>query len=160
ALRAIELVENQLFHQGMAVKVVTIPDEKDPDDFIRTHGREALEACLSHAEDFLAFKFSKALEKIDHLDSSEGRIKAVQVMAPMLVGTDNPVIRHEQLKWVSEQVRFPEETLYLEIKRLERLNNTYQNKKNYENRAIFPSQERYSSNRKRWATSPPRIRVE
>ena len=76
ALRAIELVENQVLEQGTAIKVIALPGEKDRDDFFKTHNQEAFSACMAQAQDFLSFKFAKALSKIPDLHSPEGRISS------------------------------------------------------------------------------------
>ncbi len=160
ALRAIELVQNQLLDQGILVKVVLLPGEKDPDDFLKTQGKERFLECLENAQDFLSFKFAKALsERSEDINTSEGRIQAVQSITPMLLEIRQPVIRQEYIKQLADQLHITEETLMLEVNRLEKENPTYQNKKNYQNDAIFPSPDRYIG-KKPWGTPKRRQRPE
>ena len=42
------------------VRVVSIPDGKDPDDFIRKHGADAFKSLIENAADFLEFQVSQA----------------------------------------------------------------------------------------------------
>ena len=45
-----------LSHEGIDVRVIVFPDAQDPDEFIRTHGREAFDALKDHALSLNAFK--------------------------------------------------------------------------------------------------------
>ncbi|MDR2610620.1 MAG: DNA primase [Clostridiales Family XIII bacterium] len=69
-LRAIDL----LAEKGMNVKVLVLDDTKDPDEYIRKHGREKFAALLAKALPATSFKLRKALEKYD-LKAPEGSIK-------------------------------------------------------------------------------------
>ncbi len=149
ALRAVELVENQLLELGLNTRVIALPEGKDPDDFFKQNGQAAFMACLEQAEDFLSFKFNRTLATIKHLSLPEGRIEAVQKLAPMLAAIQQPVIRHEYVKLLSERLGLAEETLILEVKRLAHKNDSYQNKKSYETGAIFQNHERYKGRTKR-----------
>jgi DNA primase len=148
ALRAIELVQYQLLEQGLTLKVITLPGEKDPDDFLKTQGKERFVECMKAAPDFLTFKFEKTLSRIA-LATPEGRIQAVQALTPMLAEIRQPVIRHEYINRLAERLQLTAETLLLELKRYEQQNGFYQNKKSHENNAIFFQPERYIG-RKRW----------
>ncbi len=149
ALRAIELIENQLLDQGVDAKVVLLPGEKDPDDFFKSQGQDRFQECLKEAQPFLIFKLNKALSGISDLHTPEGRIKASQQTVPLLAAIRQPVVRQEHIKFISERLKIAEETLILEVKRLEMQNGPYANKKNYEFQAISQPQDRYIGRKRR-----------
>lgn len=159
ALRAIDLVQHQLLEQGVSLKVILLPGEKDPDDFLKTQGKDRFMACLDQAQDFLTFKFSKALSSIPSVETAEGRIQAVQAITPILLEIHQPVIRHEHVKHLAERIGIREETLLLELKQAENRNQPYGYKKSQFGDAISGMSERYKG-RKRWGTSPARPRPE
>ena len=57
ARRAIE----HLLPQEFDVKVLVLPDGKDPDDFIREHDKKAYDRARGAAEPFLAFAMRNAV---------------------------------------------------------------------------------------------------
>ena len=57
--RAIELIRNL----GGRVRVVSLFEDKDPDELIRNHGAEYFSSLISEAQDFLTFKIQKQLPK-------------------------------------------------------------------------------------------------
>lgn len=148
-LRAIDLLENHLLEQGISLKVVALPDGKDPDEFFQAHGREDFLKCLETAQHFLNFKFDKTLAQVADIHSPEGRIQAVQRITPILLGISQPVVRQEYIKQLAEKLQLAEETLILELKHKERGNPAYSYKKNQESGAIFGSQERLVKKRYR-----------
>ncbi len=58
-LRAIELIRGL----GGRVRVVSLFEDKDPDECIKNHGAERFRDLLSEAQDFLAYKLQKQLSK-------------------------------------------------------------------------------------------------
>ncbi|MDR1068182.1 MAG: DNA primase [Clostridiales Family XIII bacterium] len=69
-LRAIDI----LYKKGMNVKALVLDDTKDPDEYIRKHGRERFAALLAKALPATTFKLKKTLERYD-LKAPEGSVK-------------------------------------------------------------------------------------
>jgi DNA primase len=147
ALRSIELIENQLFDQGLSVTVIQLEGGKDPDDYLKTNSQAAFETRLEQAIDFLSFKFECALEQVPAIQSDEGRVKAVQVVTQILLKIENPVLRQNYIRRLAEQIGISEEVLLAETKRQEKRNETYQNKKNYKTDAILNRDKRYQNSK-------------
>jgi DNA primase catalytic core len=122
ALGAIQLIEPYMDSSELQVKVLIVPDGKDPDDFIRQHGGDAFRTLIQEARHFLAFKFDMAIRGID-ASSPEGRIQAANKLTPMLAGIQRPAIRSEYLKLYAEKIGLAEEALLLEVKRYEQARN-------------------------------------
>jgi len=122
ALSAIHLIEPYMASTDLQVKVLIVPDGKDPDDFIRHHGGEAFRTLMQKARAFLAFKLDMALRGLD-LSMPEGRIQAANRVTPLLAEIQQANIRAEYLKLYSEKIGVSEQALLLEVNRLEQSRN-------------------------------------
>jgi DNA primase len=124
ALSAIELIEPYLSSSQIKLKVVQIPQGKDPDGFIRQVGPEqapaAFQQLLTQAQSHLEYKFSQALKGLD-ASNQEGRIAGVNRITPLLVNIKQPVLRSEMIRLLSSRLRVSEEALTQEVSRQERL---------------------------------------
>ncbi|MBX2860738.1 MAG: DNA primase [Vampirovibrio sp.] len=116
AQKAIELLEPYLTTSDLKVRVVVVPDDKDPDDYIRHHGGKAFQQLMDQAVSYLPFKFDLALKGLD-FSSADGRVAAVNKITPILVKIGQPVLRAEMLKQYAERIGVSEEALALEVKR-------------------------------------------
>lgn len=85
-LRALETVRNL----GASIKVVTIPDGKDPDDFIRKHGPDAFRQLVTAAPALLDYQILQALKSTDY-SRLEGKVAVVAKVIPALAAADNAV---------------------------------------------------------------------
>lgn len=116
ALSAIQLIEPYMDSTTLALKVLTVPNGKDPDDFIRSQGGEAFRTLMAQAQPFLDFKFEMALRGLD-TRTSEGRLKAASQLTPLLAAIQRPTVRAEYLNRYAERIGISEEALLLEVKR-------------------------------------------
>lgn len=68
---------------GAKVKVVSIPDGKDPDEFIRKHGVEAFRELLKKALPLVDFYIEYVKSKVD-ISRLEGKLQALNELMPLL----------------------------------------------------------------------------
>ncbi len=122
ALSAISLIEPYMDSSELQLKVLIVPDGKDPDEFIRHHGGDAFRALMANARHFLNFKFDMALRGIP-VHTPEGRIQAANRITPLLASIQRPATRSEYIKLYSEKIAISEEALLLEVKRYEQSRN-------------------------------------
>ena len=85
-LRALETVRKL----GITVRVASVPDGKDPDDFIRRHGGDAFRELLSQAPGLLDYQIRQAMLAADHT-RLEGKVAVVAAVLPSLIQLDNAV---------------------------------------------------------------------
>lgn len=85
-MRAWEVVH----HTGAKVKVIRIPEGKDPDEFVRRHGAQAFRKLIDEALPLLEFRLQYILENNDS-SGLEGKVKALTALLPILAGVDNAV---------------------------------------------------------------------
>ena len=73
AERAIRFVE----HSDIDLRCVILPNDMDPDDYVRTYGGPALRDLLDHAEPLMDFVFRKLEQRAD-TSTPGGRAKALE----------------------------------------------------------------------------------
>jgi DNA primase len=80
-----------LLAAGLAIRVATIPNGKDPDDFIKQHGGEAFREIIEHAEGFFDW-YLKRLCITHDPRSDKGRVAVLREFGEALIKTRNAVL--------------------------------------------------------------------
>ncbi|HMM20222.1 MAG TPA: DNA primase [Selenomonadales bacterium] len=101
---------------GLKVRVLTLPDGKDPDEFIRKHGAEAFQALTEEAPALLDYQVRRALEESDH-SSLEGKVAVVGKVVPALAEADNAVEVDAHVARLSQVLAIDESALRAEIRK-------------------------------------------
>ncbi len=86
--RASQLLENS----GLNVRVVVIPDGKDPDEFIKNNGADRFRALLSGAVSDIEYKLLMAADGL-LLDTDDGKLKYLSNAAQILSSCDDIMTR-------------------------------------------------------------------
>jgi len=119
ALRGFDL----LLDSGLKVRVVPLPQGTDPDDFIRSYGVERFQKEISQSLSLVDYRTKLVLQTAD-LNSSEGKIVLVEGVLPTIARIKNLVEQKEEVKKISQLISVDEQTLLLELERINR--KTYQ----------------------------------
>lgn len=90
--KAIKRASLILENSGLSVRVVVIPDGKDPDEFIRKNGPERFSALLEGAVSDIEYKLLMAAKGIP-LDSDDGKLKYLSLAAEIIAGTEDIMAR-------------------------------------------------------------------
>lgn len=77
---------------GLDVRVVTIPDGKDPDDFIKKHGAARFSALLEGAVSEIEYKLLMAAEGID-TTADDGKLKYLSAAAEVIAESNDAMAR-------------------------------------------------------------------
>jgi len=80
-MRALTIVRNT----GANVRVIVVPDGKDPDEFIRKHGADAFRKLAADAKDLVEYRLAYVLSHVRY-DTLAGKTQVIQEMAPVLAG--------------------------------------------------------------------------
>jgi len=88
ATRAIDILRAA----DLKIKIIRIPDAKDPDEFIRKNGPEAFRSLLDSSESHMDFMIRRARSGFD-LGSDEGRLEYLKKTVQTLAGVTNPIER-------------------------------------------------------------------
>ncbi len=88
AKKASQLLENT----GLSVRVVVIPDGKDPDEYIKKNGADRFRALLEGAVSDIEYKLLIAAQDID-LASDDGKLKYLSNAAEVIASQDDVMTR-------------------------------------------------------------------
>lgn len=103
-----------LFESGLNVKVVSLPDELDPDDLIKQRGKGAYEKLLKEALTLTAFKL-KVLKSDYDMTTPDGKSAYTVSAINVLKKLENPIEREEYLKNVHEYTGYSMDALRAQI---------------------------------------------
>ena len=96
------------------VKVLSLPEGKDPDEYIKLRGREAFEAVLKKAKVATDYRISK-LKEIYDLKDVEQKVEFTKSAAEVLLKIKNPIEQEAYIKKVSDDTGISEDSIKAEI---------------------------------------------
>ncbi len=85
-IRGIEI----LLRFDLKIKVVVLPENDDPDSFLRNNGKDALQALIDKSSDFFDFIMAAARKKYN-INNVEGKVDAITLFTPLLNSVQNPL---------------------------------------------------------------------
>ena len=109
-MRALSIVRNL----GAAVKVISIPDGKDPDEFISKHGALAFQTLIDKAAPLLDYQVEQALKEIDY-SNLDGKVAVVARVVPALADADNAVEVNAYIAKISQNLGIDESAIRSEV---------------------------------------------
>lgn len=107
ARRAIELLQDTEFK----VRVVAMPDGKDPDDYVRNHGPEAFLELVANAVTPFEFYLNSALISHDS-NTVNGKEAILEEVFPLISATSNQIERENYLKALALPLWMDNSTIY------------------------------------------------
>ena len=84
---------------GLSVRALALPDDRDPDDYIRSEGREAFLALVENATDFVTF-YVRMSEK--RTETIEGRTEVARELFDIFKQIDDVLRRDEYVKHLAK----------------------------------------------------------
>ena len=122
--RASELLENT----GLSVRVVVVPNGKDPDEYIKKNGKERFAALLEGAVSDMEYKLLTAAKDIN-LDNEDGRLKYLAAAAEIIAASDDIMTRDIYIGRLSEKYGVSRTALNARIEELRKRNRRQKQKK-------------------------------
>lgn len=101
------------------IRVITPPEGKDPDEFIRNAGAEAYFKHLEHAPLLIDFQLDQVLKHRNEAKTPNQKLKLVKEIIPILSEIQNKIIRSEYIKMVASTLNIEEDALSAEINRID-----------------------------------------
>ena len=95
-IRALPIVQAA----GAEVFVITISDGKDPDEFVRKHGKEEFDALIKNAEPLIDYRMNYVHAHAD-LSTIRGKSQALQEIFPVIAKVDKTSVQGEYLKKIA-----------------------------------------------------------
>jgi DNA primase len=127
-LRGLDILKEE----GLEVKVIILPKDLDPDEFIKAEGKEGFAKSQSQAETLIDFKISNILRGRS-LEDVDDKIIAVKEIVAVLAKVKNKVELDEYCKKISERLRTSEGVLRKEIDKYKFKMRGQDRKSNYRN---------------------------
>lgn len=106
--RAIEIFKEH----DISPNIIVIPDNMDPDDYIKQYGNESFDRLIDNAVDSVIYEYKKILQKYDINDVKE-KIQLIDDLTTLLSKLDREVIRDEYIKRFSDDLNLE----YLSLKK-------------------------------------------
>lgn len=103
-----------LAEEGLEVKVLTLPDGKDPDDVIKESGKEGYARLLLEAKPLIDFKLDVLKEEFD-VGTVDGRRKYVTNALKVIKESSSSAEQEDLIKEVYNQTGVPVEALRREL---------------------------------------------
>jgi len=95
---------------GLAVRVATVPEGKDPDELLHLKGLPALEAALAAALDLVAFKTELLIKRAGELTPESKSAVAKDVMSTIAACPDE-ILKDEWVRRLASRLGLNEESL-------------------------------------------------
>lgn len=99
---------------GCNVKVLTVPQGKDPDEFIKKNGQESFRRLIERSESLIDYKVRMLKKSVD-VSTVEGKITFLRGIASILSKVDSGVEREIYVRTISREYAISEESLMTEI---------------------------------------------
>ncbi len=104
----------RMFEQNVNPRIVVIEGAKDPDEFVRTQGTQALREALQKTEDGFNFLLNKAAREFD-LSVPDLKRKGLDMVMAVTAKMSDPVIREDYVQRIAAFFKTSAELLKLEL---------------------------------------------
>ncbi len=115
---------------GISVRVLTIPNGKDPDGFIKSHGKDGaimFKALLEGSGNDLEYQMEKIKLTCD-MESSAGKVEYLKQCCILLAKLDNAIERDIYSSKVASEISVEKSSIMQQINKLMKNNSYYQEK--------------------------------
>lgn len=100
------------------IRVISPPEGKDPDEFIRTVGAESFKKIIQNAPLLIDFQVNNFLKHKKEYKTPQEKSRYIREFLPVLLEIHNEIIRTEYVKMVADALNIDEASLEAEIKKL------------------------------------------
>ena len=111
-LRALPIVQSA----GANVFIVKVPDGKDPDEFIRKHGKPAFDELIKNAQTLIDYRMNYVLARAD-TSITPGKLAALREILPVVANVQSNVLRTEYKKKIASALVLDEQMVLDEWKK-------------------------------------------
>lgn len=110
AIRGLDILDGI----GCNVKVLEIPDGKDPDEFVKKNGADAFNNLIKKSLSLVEYKIKALKSEID-TNNTEGKILFLNKTADVLSKMDNDMEREMYIKKIAQEYEISQESIYAEV---------------------------------------------
>jgi DNA primase len=132
-LRALPIVQSA----GADVFVVKVPDGKDPDEFIRKHGKAAFDELIKNAATLVDYRMNYVVDRAD-ISTIRGKLAALHEILPVIANVKNEITRNEYRKKIAAALLLDEQSAIDAWEKFSKEQNRPAEKKSPVNKKIRP----------------------
>ncbi|MGK0188613.1 MAG: DNA primase [Verrucomicrobiales bacterium] len=134
----------ELTKAGVFVKVASIPEGKDPDEFIRGHGVEAFEQVIASAKEYVDFQIAAKTKRLNFNDTRD-RVRFADQMAEIIITIENKVAFETAIQKVATRLGTAPLEFHRQVTALARRTKFRSNRsaENAQQQAAEPAQENF-----------------
>lgn len=99
------------------IRVVSPPEGKDPDEFIRTIGADSFKKVVENAPLLIDYQINNLLKDKSKIKTPIEKTRFVKELIPVLHEINNEIIRTEYIKMTATALSIDEKALALEVRR-------------------------------------------
>ncbi len=104
---------------GLRVKVLAVPDGKDPDEFVRRHGTEAYLELVKNAADGIDFQMRQVIAQ-NNVSNLAGKVEAVSNILPFLLECKNDIEVAGYIRKLAQLLTIDESLIISEYRKMSR----------------------------------------
>ena len=104
---------------GLEVRVLKLKGAKDPDEFIKTFGRDRFVQALNASDSGFEYKLNGIIGKYD-IDDAEGKIRATREICSLIANSGSNVEREVYINIVSERLGISTDSIRNDVERIRR----------------------------------------
>lgn len=119
-LKATKLAINELQKVGINPKIVRLPNNQDPDEYIKSNGKDKFLEQLNKAYNVLEFKEILLKEDIN-LNSAEDMSKYIKSMIKEIDAIDDDILRELTINKLCEETKINKETILSKLSTKEKI---------------------------------------
>ena len=92
---------------GLKVRVLIVPDGKDPDEFVRKHGKDAYLRLIETAVSGIEFQMQYVISQ-NNVSNLAGKVEAVSNILPFLLECQNEIEASEHIRRLAQRLTIDE----------------------------------------------------
>lgn len=101
---------------GCTARVIQIPDQADPDEYLKKYGKEAFEQLIAGAQELIMYKIARYMETTN-TDTITGKMKVVAQLLPDLRKIQSAVARESAIRQMSIRLQVSEKAIWDELRK-------------------------------------------
>ncbi|MYD62068.1 MAG: DNA primase [Gemmatimonadetes bacterium] len=99
-----------LFEVGLEIRVVTLPEDHDPDSYVRAHGPDGLLRLTENAASAIDFLIEQFAQR-DDLSTVDGKTRTANVLAELIGRITDNALKQFLIKDIAEKIGIDEKVL-------------------------------------------------
>ncbi len=104
---------------GLKVRVLVVPDGKDPDEFVRKHGTDAYLKLIENASEGIDFQMRQTIAQ-NNVSNLAGKVEAVSNILPFLLECKNDIEVAGHIRKLAQLLTIDESLIVSEYRKLSR----------------------------------------